>query len=67
MIGDKKDEGRRALDASDISISLKLLKNTKVSISPQPLDQIGQVRCHCKAGIKENVILEKQKNQHKNT
>jgi len=44
MIGDKKDEGRQVLDASDMLISLKLLKNMKISISLQPLDPIGQAR-----------------------
>jgi len=52
VIGDKKDEGRQALDASDMPISLKLLKNTKISISPQLPDQIGQPRCHFEAGSK---------------
>jgi hypothetical protein len=50
VIDDKNDEGRRTLDASHLPISFKLPQNTKMSISPQPLDQIGQVRRRFEAG-----------------
>ena len=66
MIDDEKDEGRQALDALELPISLKMLKNTKISISPQPLVQIGQLRRRSTAGIEEHTILEKRKNRSKN-
>jgi hypothetical protein len=50
-VGDGKDERRRVLDASDLPIPLKLLKNTKTALSPDSVGQIGQMRHRWKAGI----------------
>ena len=66
MVGDEKDEGERALDASDLPISLKLLKNTKTALSPDSVGQIGQMRHRWKATIEGNTLLEKRENRWKN-